>query len=178
MLLFFHKVSHEGQSGIKVCREPVFTRRTTVTRTTLISSLQLRVTSCKIHSLKIISKEIPSNALSAHVGPDGSGHDKLGLQVGLHIGLPHRIVKVQVQGALAGHAAVAVTASGLAVRQPLIRSPLVPPGLPAQTLLLHQELQTFHLTPGCAVLGLTNAIAWRRERREGKTVRYISLDIK
>lgn len=104
-------------------------------------------------------------SLNAYVGADGSGHDELGLQVSLYIGLPHGIVKVQVQGALAGHAAVAIAASRLAVGQPLIRSPLVPPGLPAQTLLLHQELQTFHLTPGCAVLCLTYTITWTQERR-------------
>lgn len=87
-----------------------------------------------------------------------SGHDELGLQVSLDVGLPHRVVKVQVHGALAGHAAVAVAASGLAVGQPLIRSALVPPGLPANTLLLHQQLQAFHLAASCTVLGLTDAV--------------------
>lgn len=97
-------------------------------------------------------------------GGYGSGHHKLGLQVGLDVGLPHRVVKVQIQGALAGHAAVAVATSSLAVRQPLIGSSLVPPGLPAQTLLLHQQLQTFHLAAGCTVLGLTHAVTCTQEK--------------
>lgn len=95
-----------------------------------------------------------------------SGHDELGLQVSLDVGLPHRVVKVQVHGALAGDAAVAVAASGLAVGQPLIRSALVPPGLPANTLLLHQQLQAFHLAASCTVLGLTDAVTWTKEQRE------------
>lgn len=100
-----------------------------------------------------------SHAAFLHVfESDGSGHDELGLQVGLDVGLPHRVVKIQVQGALAGHAAVAVAAAGLAVRQPLIRGALVPPGLPAQTLLLHQQLQTLHLTAGRTVLGLADTV--------------------
>lgn len=127
----------------------------------MISSLKLHVISCKSAPSKLSlrkSQAMLCTSLNAYVGADGSGHDELGLQVSLYIGLPHGIVKVQVQGALAGHAAVAIAASRLAVGQPLIRSPLVPPGLPAQTLLLHQELQTFHLTPGCAVLCLTYTI--------------------
>lgn len=134
----------------------------------MISSLKLHVISCKSAPSKLSlrkSQAMLCTSLNAYVGADGSGHDELGLQVSLYIGLPHGIVKVQVQGALAGHAAVAIAASRLAVGQPLIRSPLVPPGLPAQTLLLHQELQTFHLTPGCAVLCLTYTITWTQERR-------------
>lgn len=165
---FFHKVTHKGQNEIRVCREPVFMWQMTVARTTVISSLKLHVISCKSTPSKLSlrkSQAMLCTSLNAYVGADGSGHDELGLQVSLYIGLPHWIVKVQVQGALAGHAAVAIAASRLAVGQPLIRSPLVPPGLPAQTLLLHQELQTFHLTPGCAVLCLTYTITWTQERR-------------
>lgn len=84
-----------------------------------------------------------------------SGHDELGLEVRLDVGLPHRVVEVQVQGALAGHAAVAVGAAGLAVGHPVVGGPLVPPGLPAQPLLLHQQLQALHLAAGRAVLRLT-----------------------
>lgn len=89
------------------------------------------------------------------------GHDELGLEVGLDVGLPHRVFKVQVQGAFAGHAAVAVAAPGLAVGQPVVGSALVPPSLPAQPLLLHQQLQPLHLTASGAVLRLTQPVTGR-----------------
>lgn len=108
----------------------------------------------------------PLNLIPQHVGSGGSGHDELRLQVGLDVGLPHWIIKVQVQGALAGHAAVAVAAASFAVWQPLIRSALVSPGLSAQALLLHQQLQAFHLTAGCTVLSLTYTVTWRKEKKE------------
>lgn len=104
-------------------------------------------------------------SIPQRVGSDASGHDELRLQVCLNVGLPHRVVKVQVQGALAGHAAVAVAAPGLPVGQPLIGSALVPSGLPAQTLLLHQQLQALHLAASCTVLGLTNTVTWTEENR-------------
>ena len=103
-------------------------------------------------------------------GSDGSGHDELRLQISLDVWFPHRVVKVQVQGALAGNAAVAVAAAGLAVGQPLIRGALVPPGLPAQTLLLHQQLQALHLAAGRTVLGLTQTVTWREGEGEGEPV--------
>lgn len=93
-----------------------------------------------------------------------SGHDELGLQVGLDVRLPHRVVEVQVQGALAGHAAVAVAAPGLPVGQPLVGGALVPPRLPAQPLLLHQQLQALHLAARGAVLVLAHVVTCRRER--------------
>lgn len=89
------------------------------------------------------------------------GHDELGLEVGLDVGLPHRVFKVQVQGAFAGHAAVAVAAPGLAVGQPLVGPALVPPGLPAQPLLLHQQLQPLHLAASGPVLRLTQPVTRR-----------------
>lgn len=89
------------------------------------------------------------------------GHDKLGLQVGLDVGLPHRVFKVQVQGAFAGHAAVAVAAAGLAIGQPLVGPTLVPSSLPAKPLLLHQQLQPLHLTASGTVLCLTQPVTGR-----------------
>lgn len=89
------------------------------------------------------------------------GHDELGLQVGLDIGLPHRVFKVQVQGAFAGHAAVAVAAAGLAIGQPLVGPALVPSSLPAKPLLLHQQLQPLHLTASGTVLCLTQPVTRR-----------------
>lgn len=90
------------------------------------------------------------------------GHDELRLQVGLDVGLPHRVVKVQVQGALTGHAAVAVAAASFTVGQPVVvGSALVPPGLSAQPLLLHQQLQAFNLTAGGAILSLADTVTGR-----------------
>lgn len=110
------------------------------------------------------------------MGSDGSGHDKLRLQVSLDVWFPHRIVKVQVQGAFTGHAAVAVAASGFSVGQPLIGSALVPPGLPAQALLLHQQLQAFNLTAGCTVLSLTDTVTWTKgKRKDGQTGGFLCM---
>lgn len=97
-------------------------------------------------------------------GRPSSGHNELGLQIGLDVWLPHRIVKVQVQGALAGHAAVAVAASSFAVGEPLVRSALVPPGLPAQALLLHQQLEALHFAARGAVLVLAHVVTWKQKR--------------
>lgn len=124
---------------------------------------QFCVTSCQATP----SKSLSVNPAFSNASPRGqrhSGHDKLRLQVGLDVWFPHRVVEVQVQGALAGHAAVAVAASGFPVGQPLVGSALVPPGLPAQALLLHQQLQALHFAACGAVLVLTHVVTWRREK--------------
>lgn len=101
------------------------------------------------------------------------GHNVLRLHVRLDVGFPHRVLEVQVQGALAGHTAVTVAATRLAVGQPVVGCARVPPGLPTQTLLLHQQLQALHLAARRPVLRLTHTLACRttKKGKEGEKER-------
>lgn len=171
LLLLFLISTVKDRMGLKSTGRLFFCFMWQITVTIWISSLQLNTTSCQytpsIICLQINPKKMLHASLNLWYGsgaPDSS-HDELRLQVCLYVRFPHRILKVQIQRALAGHAAVAVAAPGLAVGQPLVGSTLVPPGLPAQTLLLHQQLQAFHLTACRTVFGLTHAVTWKRQQK-------------
>lgn len=100
----------------------------------------------------------PSPSPSPAAAP--SRHHELRLHVGFDVGLPHRVLEVQVEGAVARHAAVAVAAPRLAVGQPGVGGARVSPRLPSQALLLHQQLQLLHLAARGPVLRLPQPVAW------------------
>lgn len=132
---------------------------------------------CSRHSLWKFSslKCKPSRISGLDVDPEtfaASGHDEFGFHVCLDVGLPHRVLKVKVQGALTGHTAVAVAPSGLAVGEPVVRGARVPASLPAQTLLLHEKLQPFHLAARGPVLRLTHSITGRLAHAERALALY------
>lgn len=112
----------------------------------------------KISSLKCKPSRVSGLDVDAEIFA-ASGHDEFWFHVGLDVGLPHGVLKVEVQGALAGHTAVAVAPSRLAVGEPVVRGARVPASLPAQALLLHEKLQPLHLAARGPVLRLTQSIA-------------------
>lgn len=91
------------------------------------------------------------------------GHHKLGLHVGVHFRLPDGLLEVEAQagglaGAAASPAAAGVAAAGLAAGRPVVGTPGVAPGLPAEPLLLEQQLQALHLAARGAVLRLPQPV--------------------
>lgn len=92
-----------------------------------------------------------------------SGHDKLRADVGLDVVLPERFVVVQVDGAIAAQAAVAVASGGFALTQPVIGSTGLSPRPPTEPPLLQQQLQTLHLTARRPVLRVPGGLACRTE---------------
>lgn len=96
----------------------------------LYTSLRVQILSLATCNLLIL----PSFCLHAAC----SGHDEFRADVSLDVILPERLVVVQVEGAVAAQAAVAVASRGFPLAQPVIRSPGLSPRPPAEPPLLQQ----------------------------------------
>lgn len=97
-------------------------------------------------------------------GLDPLSHHKLGLDVRVDFRLPNGVLEVEAQacglaGATSTPTAAAVTTASFAARGPVVRPPGVPPCLPAQALLLQQELEAFHFATCGAVLCLSKTVS-------------------
>lgn len=102
-------------------------------------------------------------------GLDPLSHHKLGLDVRVDFRLPNGVLEVEAQacglaGATSTPTAAAVATASFAARGPVVRPPGVPPCLPAQALLLQQELEAFHFATCGAVLCLSKTVSYERRQ--------------